>query len=432
MDTMTLSSTAVALLASPPTEKSASSEQSDPATVRLREMVHQALVSEDTLEALTGLNEAVIGLERWRVDGASYLRLGQELQASVDGDVWLRNEIHGLVTSLLGRSEPWRWARLLHEYAEIARHQNRLSEAIVGYEQSRSVMTVYGDRQAAARSLTNLGAVYEDVGDLPAAAECYRSSSAAFAELGDQAAAAEICVNLGNILQRQGRWTDAAHCFEQSTRQLRELGQRPSAARALINQGNLLQDQGRLEEALNCLEESHRELQEVGESQAAGQILMNIASVHEDLGDRNAAADCYHRTIELLRDQDDRVCARAFDRLGLIHMWQGDWDAAADCYGESYGLHRMLGDDLLATEVLHNLGLVHLSQRRLSDAIDSAERCRAVFRASGQRSHEATTLALLVLAELNGGHSDAAQQHQEEALQVLGPLRDVEVEHTTV
>lgn len=428
MDTMTLSSTAVALLASQPAEDGASSEQCDPATARLREMVHQSLVSEDAREALTGLDQALQGGDPWRTEGASYLRLGQELQAKVDGDLDLRNEIYALVNSLLGRSEPWRWAQLLHEYAETSRHQNRLSEAIVGYEQSRAVMAVCGDRQAAARSLTNLGAVYEDVGDLSVAAECYRSSSSVFAELGDQTAAAEVCVNLGNVLQRQGRWAEAADCFEQSTRQLRDLGQRPSAARTLINQGNLLQDQGRLEEALKCLEESHRELQEVGESQAARQILMNVASVHEDLGDQNAAADCYRRTIELLREVDDRVCARAYDRLGLIHMTQGDWEAAADCYGESYDLHRLMGDDLLASEALHNLGLVQLSQRRLSDAINSAERSRAVFRASGQRSHEAKTLALLALAELNGGHSDAAQKYQKEALQILGPVGDGDLE----
>jgi tetratricopeptide (TPR) repeat protein len=92
-----------------------------------------------------------------------------------------------------------------------------------------------GDDPGVIRSLSNLGAILDGLGEIDAAFEALEEAVSLSRQQGDSRSVALAVNNLGDVLMSAGDYERAAGLFEESLALLRELGDSANVARALYN-----------------------------------------------------------------------------------------------------------------------------------------------------------------------------------------------------
>ncbi|MBW4488998.1 MAG: tetratricopeptide repeat protein [Trichocoleus desertorum ATA4-8-CV12] len=121
------------------------------------------------------------------------------------------------------------------QYCQLALacfNRRQLSEAVAYYQKALAL------RPTAPDIYTNLGNVYQDLGQAEAAIASYQQALALKPD------SAEAHNNLGNMYKRQGQLTEASNHYQQA------VTLRPDLAETYNNLGNVLKDQGRMTEAI--------------------------------------------------------------------------------------------------------------------------------------------------------------------------------------
>nr|WP_233580591.1 tetratricopeptide repeat protein [Streptomyces triticirhizae] len=110
--------------------------------------------------------------------------------------------------------------------------------------------------------------------------------------------------------------------------------------------------------------------------------------------------------------------------LGMAHVGQNELAEAVARYREALALWRDLGDRAGIADVQSLLGLVHLRRRELREAAASFDEAHAVFRAVGPPHRAATVLANVATVRLRAGELLAAREAAERALREHRALGD--------
>ncbi|KAB8169987.1 tetratricopeptide repeat protein [Streptomyces sp. 3MP-14] len=110
--------------------------------------------------------------------------------------------------------------------------------------------------------------------------------------------------------------------------------------------------------------------------------------------------------------------------LGMAHVGQNELAEAVARYREALALWRDLGDRAGIADVQSLLGLVHLRRRELREAAASFDEAHAVFRAVGPPHRAATVLANVATVRLRAGELPAAREAAERALREHRALGD--------
>jgi predicted O-linked N-acetylglucosamine transferase (SPINDLY family) len=121
------------------------------------------------------------------------------------------------------------------QYCQLALacfNRRQLSEAVAYYQKALALQPTAPD------IYTNLGNVYQDLGQVEAAIASYRQALALKPD------SAEAHNNLGNMYKRQGQLAEASSHYQQA------VALRPDLAETYNNLGNVLKDQGRILEAI--------------------------------------------------------------------------------------------------------------------------------------------------------------------------------------
>jgi tetratricopeptide (TPR) repeat protein len=147
----------------------------------------------------------------------------------------------------------------------------------------------HNDSKISAQLLTNIGAVYSDLGDKVKALEYYEHALPTLRQVGDRGGEALSLTNIGLVYADLGDKAKALEYYEQALPIRRQVGDRRGEAATLSNIGNVYSDLGDKAKALECYEQALPILRQVGDRFGESITRYNIAMVATELDDLERA-----------------------------------------------------------------------------------------------------------------------------------------------
>lgn len=154
------------------------------------------------------------------------IKLGQDIQASVEKGVTLNNL--GRVIQSQAQDE-----------TSVTRRKKKFRQALTYYEQALVIYHTTNDLAEAAKTINNMGEVYEKLEKSAKARDCYRQAIKHCREIGERRGEGITCNNLGMLYRRLEQQQDAFEYCIQALHIFREIGDRGEEAIVLRNMGRL-------------------------------------------------------------------------------------------------------------------------------------------------------------------------------------------------
>lgn len=267
-------------------------------------------------------------------------------------------------------------AAALGSSAYVHARQGRLELAAACLTEARELDYGSPARLAGlATTVNTLGGVYQDLGQLTRAAECFQESVAAYRQLGlpGSAYAIPLC-NLGIAMRDLGRLDEALDHVGQALTISRAEGHRPGEAAALVTLATVHCAAGRYPRARDAAQAAVRVAGEIGYRLADVTAGNTLGTIDRCLGRPRQALEHHRHALELARRDDER--AEVLDaRLGLAaaHRELGEQDRAQEYARRVLETSRALGYRLREGRALAILAEVHLDRGDHRQAREHAE-----------------------------------------------------------
>ncbi len=286
-------------------EEPEKAKQAYEAAIALAEESHHARALAEALRARGGLHFSQSEYE----EGKRLLRRVIEME---EEEIWQ-------ITASARQMLAW----IAYDEADYALAEQLWMEALARYR-------AHGDKGGEALVLSNLGALYDTVGDPERGLESLRRSIALSRKLGYTRGEAEGERLLGSILVESGR-------FEEGEAHLQQ-------AILLSHSNAYVQSYAAYEQAIIALERD---------------------------GDAERSEQLCHRSIELLTPDSAEPLGYPWHQLGRALMAQGKLEEARQALERSLAYRRSIEQWATIVETLADLGLLHLRRGE----VDKARRC---------------------------------------------------------
>ena len=303
----------------------------------------------------------------------------------------------------------------------------------VYYNKALLICREIGDLAREARTLTNLGDVYNSLGENQKAIDYYNQALPIRRAAGDQAGEAITLNNLGSVYSSIGKNQKAIDYFNQSLLIMQAVGDRSGEAATLNNLGLVYDLFGEKQKAIDYFNQSLPISRSVGNQLGEARTLNNLGSVYDSLGEKQKAIDYFNQSLLIMRAVGDRSGeATTLTSLGIVYDSFGENQKAIDYYNQSLPISRAIGDRVGEGRTLSILGLVYSSLGENQKAIDYLNQALPISHAVGNRSGEARTLNSLGSVYDSLGENQRAIDYYNQALPISRTVGDRSIEATTL
>ncbi len=183
---------------------------------------------------------------------------------------------------------------------------------------------------------------------------------------------AGILNNLGYIYDDLGEILAAIECYKKGLKIQEELGHKQGISTTLNNLGQVYKKQGDISRALEYFHRSLKLQEEVGDKGARAVSLNNIGRIYSMQGDISKAMDCFEKSLKLNEETDDKKgIAQSLNSIGLIYRKKGDTKKSLEYYNKSLLIRKITGDKRGLADVLNSIGSIYGSQNRMQKALDN-------------------------------------------------------------
>ncbi|MBP2367862.1 AfsR/SARP family transcriptional regulator [Pseudonocardia parietis] len=258
-------------------------------------------------------------------------------------DDWRR--VSGFAVSAARRAgDRWAEAHALRGLGELARIQDRGSEALAVLEQARNTFDAAGDRHGRALATSGIAAVYRDTGRLDEAAALLEEALLVLRAVGDRRSEVWTLRRLAGVYRLHGRFDAARRCLRDALVAAGELGD--PLAEAAVREGlgvgytRVGLGEPARAELEAALELFRRHRYHYGEARALG----SLGELHRVEGRLDAAAQCQHQALRLWSElRLPWWRARTRRRLGDVHAAAGDDHGARAQWRAAWQLFHDIG-----------------------------------------------------------------------------------------
>ena len=341
----------------------------------------------------------------------------------------------------------------------------RRPEAIKKYEEAIGFFRTAGERSGEGVALTNIGVVYNFIGERVKALDYLNQALLIHNSLADQREAARtykyMAFASSALLERQKsleyfhqalRLNQALNdvAAEASTLQLMAgmydaLGDpqkgldyltlalarskiardRYVQAKSLAGIGAFYNRVGDSTRALDYFAQSLPVYKSLGNTYEEALTLTNMGFSYSDLKDSQKALECYTRALPLAKAQDDRrwLEAMVLTCLGRANNALGNQQLALQYLNEALALHKGLNNYNWESGTLAGLGAVYESLGQPDKALDYFNQALKVDRTIASLPNQASDLVRIARIERNRGNLSEARRHTELGLDILESLR---------
>lgn len=351
--------------------------------------------------------------------------------------------------------------------AERARFQKpaKRQEAIKKYEEAIGLFRAAGERSGEASALTNIGVVYNQLGERLKALEYLNQALSLHKLLGDQREEARTFTYMGfassGLVERQkaleyfnqslqlsraindvsgeasalehiggiygvlGESQKSLDYYNLALAKSKALRNRSLVVRPLTNIGAIYNQLGDVQRALQYFNEALPLYRALGDTYGEGLTLINIGSAYTTLRDWQKALEYFNLALPIVKTQDDRRWSEAMVRtnIGLAKSSLGNTHEGLEYLNEALAIHKSVGNRHWEAHTLACLGVAYDSLGQPEKALDYFNQALALSRAMANHHAQATNLLKIARIERNRGNLTEARQRSETALDIVESLR---------
>ncbi|MFH0946319.1 MAG: tetratricopeptide repeat protein, partial [Planctomycetota bacterium] len=263
---------------------------------------------------------------------------------------------------------------------------DRWEEAVPLLKRSLEAYRELGDPQGEARATMNLGFVYQEQGNYPAAEEAYRKALETAQRAGDQRTVANSLNGMAILATIRGDFSQAVERYQESLTLCRETGNRIGMARAYHNLGMAHADRKDWASAMKCFEKGFEEAQTEGLLNVMANIHLSRAELLLELGDSSMVALCCARALDIFKKIEDRLGeADTYRVLGRLFTLRKQWATANSLLNDSLRMNEEYGKPLNICEVHRDMGKMHLARGLWTEARSSLQAALSGFEKLGAK-----------------------------------------------
>jgi tetratricopeptide (TPR) repeat protein/transcriptional regulator with XRE-family HTH domain len=309
---------------------------------------------------------------------------------------WARAERASLLACLDHASTTGQHARVAALTAGLAgllRRDGPWADAITRHTAAVQAARYLGDRLGQANALNDLGDMWRQTSDFPAAAQALEQALDIYRDLGDRLGQANALNDLGIVRRQTTDLPAALQATEQALDIYRDLGDRLGQALALNNLGGVRWATGDLPGAAQAQEQALDIYRDLGDQFGQANTLNDLGVVRRMTGEYAAAAQAQEQALGIYRDLGDQFGqANTLNNLGAVWRMTGEYQDAAQAQEQALGIHRDLGNRLGQANALFYLGDLRRLTGDFLGASQALEQVLGIYRHLGDRSGEATAL----------------------------------------
>ena len=273
-------------------------------------------------------------------------------------------------------------AQALQQQCWANRNLGQLDEAQAAGTQAQAIFEENHNARGQARSLTCVGVVLSDKGDLVPAQQMYEKALSLAQGIGARLDIAGALVNIGNMLAAEGKLEESTARYQEAFDVAKEIDDKPDQQKAQSNIGVNLTILGEFRKAQTALESSLEISRAIGAQQSTAESLINLATVCLFVGELSRADLSAREALTISRSLGLRVdVAASLAVTGDVQLAKDDLAGAARSYGETLEIRKQLGDPSAIAASQLSLATLAMEQGNSDQALQAA-------RDAAQKSHE--------------------------------------------
>lgn len=360
-------------------------------------------------------------LRKAKIDTIKVELLNQLFAEHINTDTALARDFANQAFRLSSRSE---YARGIATYYL---HIANLDIAEKDYRQARNniqhSIDLYedlGDLKAAAAGYQSLGYCLFLLDDYNLSLEYYNEALKMREEIRDTSGMKDSYGYLGFINNRRGNFPLALEHYHK----LLALCEATDDARGLADCYNSigwnLSNQGDYAQALTNHQNALETFEELGDSIQMAAAYNYIGIIHSDLGNYPKSKEFFQRSLEIRESLgDSSTIADCMNNIGLIYEYQGDYPRALEIYFETRDYREKLGEKSRLGLCYHNIGNIYYKMDDTTRALNYYKQALAIRTELGEKGPMASTYIGLGNVNLNKERYTSALENYRNALGIF-------------
>lgn len=348
----------------------------------------------------------------YRAMGASYLDIGK---AEVALDYFRR-------VQEVAKTEGERHLEIaaLSDLGLVYNALGDLSRTIRCCEQALAISRELDDWSGQGVALGNLGTAYKNLGEVQRAIECYEQGLMLARQTGDSLGEENMLMGMGIAFADLGNSRRAIEFYNQALVIARQIGDRRGEGNTLGNLGNAYYHLGKVRRAIECYRQQAATAREIGDLRGEGLALSYLGNAYFQLRDFQQAAGFYEQALAISSETGDRR-GQGYDlgNLGNVYAELGDARRAIGCHEKVCEIAREIGDQRLEGTALSNLGNAYADLGDMEQAVGSYEQALAVRNEIGDVIGVATVSGNMARLLLQDGELDRALPLAQQAAEIF-------------
>lgn len=373
------------------------------------------------LEELRAASEA----DRTRVAAERSYIAGAQLQAVRTGESRRKAiEQYGEALRLMREAGDRRGeAMTLTNLGTIYNLLGEPQKAIEPLDQALKLWHAVGDRHLEAITLLIKGGVYNALGDPQKALDSYSPALPVMRAVGDQNGEALTFTQIGAVYRVFGEPQWALDHFAQALPLFRALGDRRNEATVLNNMGTVYALLGELQKALHYFDQVLPLARARKDHRLETVALSNIGNIYNLQGEPKKALEYLDQALAIARANDERKAeAGVLTHMGTAYSAL-DKSKAVEYFERALQLRVAVSDRQGEAITLNHYGRAFDLWKEPRKALENYEKALAIWRAVGDRNGEVAALYGIARAQSDTGDLLQAKTTSETALAIIDTLR---------
>ena len=293
--------------------------------------------------------------------------------------------------------------------AKTTSRESRLA-AVNRFKQSLELSRSANDHLLEVEAASQLGKVFNRLGEAPHAVEWYQRALDLFRASGDRRQQASTLNNIGLELRNLGKFAEAIDALGRSASLFHELNDKAGERSPHNNLGLTYLDLGELEKAQAEYEVSLALARETLFKRGQAYALSGLAAVANAEGRLQTGLDEMTQALEIWQELDDRqLVAQMLGNLAQISLRLGDPTSALDHLSRAREIQKLAPNVRLEATTLRNIADAYVQLHEPRKALPAANASLTFWRELGNHAEEAVgTAQIAEILEQEDRPSEAA------------------------
>jgi CHAT domain-containing protein/predicted negative regulator of RcsB-dependent stress response len=235
-----------------------------------------------------------------------------------------------------------------------------------------------------ASTLSNMGRVYNNLGDRQEALDYYNQALPLWQQSGSSAGQAATLDGIGRAYSDMGDGNQALDNFNRALPLWRADGNRDGEALTLNDMGPAYAGIGQKQKALESYNQALAIWRELGNRQGEALTINNVGRLYRDLGQHQTALDYYNQALPIFRETGSRRGeAMVLNNMGRDHSDLGEAQQAYDLDLQALAIWREVKDQRNEAQDLMTLAWAYSELKKPEQSFASAIAALGLAKATG-------------------------------------------------